>query len=669
MDFEPADPGARSLPSSRAGASLPMGEYGEGEPTLAEYIGTILESRVLVAAVTACAVVLAGLYLFFAPPVYRSDALLQVEDKTKGIAGLDDLSNVFSEKSPADTEIEILRSRSLLGSVVDQLNLTVEALPRTFPIFGGAFFRRHDDDDIARPLLGMKSFAWGGERIQVSRLEVPEDFLDEPMRLTAEGNNRFTLRGPKGQVRASGEVGKPAVQGEGDERVEIFVSELRARPGTQFKVVKRRRAGVIDDLQTELRISEKGKKTGILTVALDGKRPNQISAILDAVAQTYVRQNVERKSAEAAKTLDFLQDQLPVVKKDVDATEAAVKEYQLKKGSVDLDAETQAMLDRAVDIQKSLSELQLQRAELKQRFTENHPILLSLKEKEQKLRGEKAKMEAKMKGLPEQELASVRLTRDAKVASELYFLILNKAQELKVVKSGTIGNVRILDAALKPYEPVSPKKAPVLALSLLLGLAGGIGAAFARRAMHQGVEDPAEIEGGTGLSVYASVPFSARESELMRQRSRAGAGASLLAANDPGDLAVESLRSLRTALQFALVDSPNNVVTVSSPSPGVGKTFISANLAYVLAASGTRVLLIDGDLRRGRVHRYFGGDRNLGVSEAVSGQCTVAEAIRKTVHENLDFIATGRLPPNPSEMVGSPRFKAFLAEVSGRYDL
>src|SRR3954466_4250246 len=286
VDFEPADPGARSLPSSRTAGPSSMGEYGDGEPTLGEYIGTILESRVLVAAVTACAVVLAGLYLFFAPPVYRSDALLQVEDKTKGIAGLEDLADTFSEKTPADTEIEILRSRSLLGSVIDQLNLTVEAQPRTFPVFGGAIYRRHDPDEIASPLLGMTSFAWGGERIQVSRLQVPDELLDEPMRLTAEGN-RFTLRGPKGQVLFAGEVGKLAAAGEGDDRVEIFVTDLRARPGTQFKLTKRRRASVIDDLQTDLRISEKGKKTGILTVALDGKRPDHISAILDAVAQTY----------------------------------------------------------------------------------------------------------------------------------------------------------------------------------------------------------------------------------------------------------------------------------------------------------------------------------------------------------------------------------------------
>src|SRR5207237_3899310 len=123
-------------------------------------------------------------------------------------------------------------------------------------------------------------------------------------------------------------------------------------------------------------------------------------------------------------------------------------------------------LDRGVEIEKSLSEVDLNEAELKQRFTESHPVLLSLKEKGDQLRAERASLEVKMRGLPQQELESVRLHRDAKVASELYFLLLNKSQELNVVKSGTIGNVRILDAALAPYEPVSPHKAPVLDLPL-----------------------------------------------------------------------------------------------------------------------------------------------------------------------------------------------------------
>jgi tyrosine-protein kinase Etk/Wzc len=293
---------------------------------------------------------------------------------------------------------------------------------------------------------------------------------------------------------------------------------------------------------------------------------------------------------------------------------------------------------------------------------------MALNEKTAKLRAERNAMNARLRGLPEQEVDTARLARDVKAATELYFTLLNKAQELKVMKSGTIGYVRILDTALKPYEPVSPKKGIVLAVSLLLGLGLGVVGAFTKKALDQGVHDPSEIESGTGLSIYATVPHSDKVAELARKRAT-GTTATFLALEDPSDLAVESLRSLRTALQFALVDASSNIVTMGGPRPSVGKSFLSVNLAHVLATAGKRVLLIDGDLRRGHLHKYLGGLRPGGVSEIVSGQMSIADAIRKTAEPNLDFIATGRIPPNPSELVGSPRFQAFLSDVSARYDL
>jgi len=649
--------------------SLPMsGDLHDEEATLGDHFATIIENRLLVAMVTAAVMLLAGAYVLLAPPTYRADGLVQVEDKTKGIAGLDDIASVFSEKAAADTEIEIMHSRWLVGSVVDELNLTIEARPRTFPLIGGALYRLHGTKgDLASPVLGFRSFAWGGELIRIPRLEVPDQLLGKPLRLVVGEGKRFELVGPDGTL-VSGDVGKAAAVGDGEDRVEILVSDFRAHPGTSFRVIKWRRAEVIEDLQKALRITENGKKTGIITVSLDGKDADQIAKVVDAIVRTYQRQNVDRKSAEAEKTLEFLQQQLPELKNKMDATGAAYNAYQVRNGTVDLSIETETLLTNAADTEKELTEIQLNRAELKQRFTDNHPAMIALKQKEDKLRAQRTAMDAKIRKLPAQELEGARLMRDAKVSTDLYLLLLNKTAELQVMKSGTIGNVRILDTAFKPYQPVSPKRALVLVLSMFLGLTGGIGLAFVKKSLDQGVLDPADIEAATGISVYATVPHSDKGAELAKQRAR-GANAPILAAVDPSDLAVESLRSLRTALQFALVDSPNNIVTISGPRPGVGKSFLSANLAHVLAAAGQRVLLIDGDLRRGHLHSRFDGKRAGGVSEIVSGQCTVAEGTRKSAEPNLDFISTGKIPPNPSELVASPRFKAFLSDVSARYDL
>jgi tyrosine-protein kinase Etk/Wzc len=643
-------------------------EQAEGEPTLVDSVWTLIENWRLVGAMTGAALFLGVAYAFLAPPTFRSDILLQAEDNQKTVPGLDDLQTMFSDKNLADTEIEIIRSRMLVGAVVDQVNLTIVARPRRFPVFGGAVARHYDGDGVASPILGLARFAWGGERIIVTRLEVPEQLLDEKLLLTARDAGRWDLFGPDDELLASGEVGKAVSTPQKKGTVAVFVQALEARPGTTFRVIKRRRADVIDDLQDDLKILEKGKRTGIITVSLKGDDPVRLAAILDSVAQNYQRQNVERKSAEAATRLEFLEQQLPALKKNLDASEAVLNAYQLKNGTVDLSLETQAMLDRASEIEKTITELELSRSELRQRFTENHPALLSVREKSDKLRAERTSMESKMRTLPEQVVTFVRLTRDVKVASELYFTLLNKAEELRVVKAGNIGNVRILDAALLPYEPASPKKVLVLPLSLLLGLAAGVGLAFAKDTMDQALKDPDEIESATGMPIYASIPHSVREQELAKERSAEGVFGAL-ALDDPSDLAMESLRSLRTSLQFALVEAPNNVITVGGSSPSVGKTFVSVNLAHVLANAGKRVLLVDADLRRGKLHRFFGGRRTPGLSECVAGQFSLQDVARKSDQPGLEVVATGKLPPNPSELLGTHAFKSFLAEASRQYDL
>lgn len=629
------------------------------EPGLADYVALLAGSKWLILG-TAFLFVLAGIgYVWSARPQYRSDILLQVEEKEQGL-GFEGISDVFAGKVPAETEMEIIRSRSLLGSVVDELQLERTVAPRKFPLIGGAISRRYMGANPRAPFLGLDSYAWGGERVSVSRLEVPEHLVGVPLTLVVGEDGRFTLGSQDEPTLVTGQVGSLA-EGNG---IAVWTSELRARPGTEFTVMRHAREDVIQGLQTALRISEKGKKTGILQVSLEGPDPRGIAAILDAIAHKYLRQNVERKSAEAQKTLEFLETQLPQLRSNLEEAEAALESYRATKGSVDVSLETQATLSRSVELEKALSEVEVQRSELKQRFTDSHPALVGLRDKVAQLSREKAAIEQRFKRLPQAELDSARLIRDAKVANELYVLLLNKAQELRVVKSGTIGNVRILDSAIVPKKPVSPTKGRALVLSLILGCITGVALAFVRRALTLGIEDPEAIERETGLGVYAGIPRSSTEARLSRHHARSR----VLAVVDPNDVAVESFRSLRTSLQFALVDAPNRIVCVLGPAPSIGKSFASANLGCVLAESGKRVLVIDADLRKGRLHKYFGGARENGLSELISGGATAESVIRPTPMPGVDFIATGRTPPNAAGLLGSERFSALLRGLAAQYD-
>jgi tyrosine-protein kinase Etk/Wzc len=640
----------------------PQGD--DAEPSLREHVDAVVAGRRIVAGAVAIALAAGTAVAFLATPVYRSDALVQVEDKKGGGTFLADLSGAFGESSPAEAEIEVLRSRAMLGAVARELRLDIVAMPRRFPLVGAAIARRRGGGEVAGAFLG-RAWGWGGERIRVERLDVGDALLGVTLTLVAGEAGRYAVLGEDGATLVSGEVGKAAAGG----GIELFVSELRARPGLEFALARRRHDEVVADLQREVRVAEKGKKTGVLQLTLEGPSPQGVAAILDSLATAYVRQNVERRSAEAAKTLVFMQTQLPALRANLDAAEAELEGYRSRNGSVDVTLEAQTAVARAVEVEKAASELKVEQAALRERFTEVHPAFVAVAQKVRQLEAERASLEAKLRKLPEAELESARRMRDVKVANELYLMVLNKAQELRVVKEGTIGNVRVLDAAVVPAYPVSPRKGRTLAFSLLAGLGLGVVAVFARRALADGVEDPETLERATGVAVNASVPHSDAQEEAERRGRRERRVAALLAAAEPKDLAVESLRSLRTSLQFALVESHNGVVAIGGPAPGVGKSFVTANLAHLLGEAGKRVLAVDADLRRGQLHRYFGGERGVGLSDAIAGEVPLGDAIRTTLSASVSLLTTGTIPPNPAELLGSERFQRLLADVAGRYDV
>jgi len=650
---------------SPALTALPANEDRDAS-NLHEYIGTLLVSRGLIAGIVVVSLFAGLLYARLATPIYRSDALVQVEDKKKGTQGLEDIVGTFSTDSVAETEIEILRSRSLVSGVVHNLSLNVTAEPRYFPIIGRAVARAYRGPGVRDAPIGLSRWAWGGERILVNRLDVAAELESEALVLVAGERGAYTVFDSDGKELVRAEVGKPSRVETGP--VSMFVSELRARPGTQFYVMRRPEQDVVEGLQKELVIAEKGKKTGVIRIELSGPNIPRVVATLDALSTAYLRQNVERKSEEAEKTLEFINSQLPEVKARLEQAEEALNTYRSTHKTLDVTLEMSATLDRAVDLERSAAEFQLQRAEFSQRFTDQHPVMMAVKKKLAEVESERAALDKRIKNLPESELNSVRLLRDVKVTNELYVLLLNKVQELRVAKSGTIGNVRILDRALTPRKQVHPRLGQSLVLGLMLGLLLGVLAAFARRALNRGVDDPEVLEAITGLNVYASVPHSDSQAQYARTQKRGMSPESVLAKRDPSDLAIESLRSLRTSLQFALVDARNKVIAFSGPSPGIGKTFVSSNLSQVLADSGKRVLLVDTDLRNGSVHRNFGLSRGPGLSDVIVGSTSFDEAVHR-VSEHLHVLTAGMIPPNPSELLMSQRLRDLIDRSGKQYDL
>jgi len=647
-------------------------EFVEDEIDLREYLGVIIEARWLVLGISAAVFALGLLYIISATPIYRSDTLLQVEDTKPTLSGLDDISSALTGEVPAIREIEIIRSRSIIGAAIEQLGLTIKATPNYFPVFGASSARRYTEKNkLANPVWGFGSYAWGGERIKVQRLDVPRELEDKNLTLVAGNQGNYKVFGPDNELLVNGKVDEPFSSKAGDSKqVDIFVTDLFARKGTRFKLVRYSRERIVEELQEDLDIQEKGRKSGILQIALEGKDPALTAKILDAIANTYLRQNAERKSIEAERTLQFLNTQLPQLKSTLDEAETNLNNYRAKSGKIDLTLETQAILDKSTDIEKSIQGLQLEKTKLKQRFTSNHPSILGINKQISDLQEDKAKLEKEIKSLPATEQESVKLTRDVKVSNELYLLLLNKAQELKVVKAGTVGNVRILDPAIVPNDPVKPRRMLTLIMSLFVGFLLAIVTAFIRKGLFHGLEDPNEIENEFGIPVYANVLHSSIQNRLEKQLKRNKQEKLPVLASESGeDIAIEALRSLRTSLQFALMNSKNNVIAFGGPAPGIGKSFISVNFAFVLADAGKKVLLIDGDMRKGHLHRYFSRNREAGLSEVLSGNLELEKAITVVHDRGVSFLSAGVVPPNPSELLIGENFSELVDKVKNLYDL
>lgn len=624
------------------------------EIDLGKLFGILLDAKWIIIITTFVFAVLAAAFALLSTPIYKADALIQIEQKSSGgISSLvGDMGELFASESSATTEIEIIRSRMILGDTVDKFNLTTVVTPEYIPVLGKGLARLTGERNV----------------VNVSRFTIPRQVEDDRFSILVLDsgaqsyqllrNDKLVLEGQAGEL----------VKKDG---VELFVTDLNAKDGSEFSIRKRSPLDAIDWLKQNLSVSERGKQTGILELSFTGENRGEITGILNDIAQNYFLQNVERKSAEAEKSLAFLKDNLPNVKHSLTEAEDTLNAFRQKNDSIDLGLEAQSILKVMVELEAQLNELTFKESEISQRFTKDHPAYRSLLDKRATLLKEKERLNQQIQKMPKTQREVLRMTRDVEVNQQIYVQLLNKVQELSIVKAGTVGNVRILDRAEAYAAPVKPKKALIVVLATLLGGMLSVAFVLVKAALHRGVENPDDIE-QIGLSVYASVPKSNLQLELsnkLKRHRKQNQELTLLAESNPEDLSVEALRGLRTSLHFAMMEAKNNVLMISGPALGIGKSFVSTNFSAVAAKTGQKVLLIDADMRKGNLHQPFGLAWENGLSDFLCGKIGLNEAIKTTQVDNLDIMSRGQVPPNPSELLMHPRFKELMEWASELYDL
>ncbi|KFB98255.1 tyrosine-protein kinase [Trabulsiella guamensis ATCC 49490] len=625
---------------------------GNDEIDIGRLIGTIIEAKWWVLGTTALFGLAAVVYTLFATPIYSADALVQIEQNA-GSSLVQDINSALNSKPPAsEAEIQLIRSRLVLGKTVDDLNLDISVTKNTFPIFGAGWDR----------LMGRQN-----DTVHVETFTLPAGMKEQVFTLEVLGPKQYLLTSDGG-FSARGEVGQPLSKA----GVTLLVSSINAETGGEFTVTKFSTLGMINNLQNNLTVTETGKDTGVLSLNFVGEDREQIRTILDSITRNYLEQNVERKSEEAGKSLAFLARQLPEVRSHLDVAENKLNAYRQEKDSVDLPLEAKSVLDSMVNIDAQLNELTFKEAEISKLYTKRHPAYRTLLEKRQALEEEKANLNQRVTAMPKTQQEIVRLTRDVESGQQVYMQLLNKQQELKIQEASTVGDVRIVDHAITQPGVLKPKKALIILGGLILGLMLSIVGVLLRALLNRGIESPQALE-EQGISVYASIPLSEWQKSHDSVKTIRGVKrykqSQLLAVGNPTDLAIEAIRSLRTSLHFAMMQAKNNVLMLTGVSPSIGKTFVCANLAAVISQTNKRVLLIDCDMRKGYTHELLGTTNVNGLSEILVGKADIVGCAKKTAINNFDLVPRGQVPPNPSELLMSERFAELVKWASSNYDL
>lgn len=654
---------------------------------LLDYVNVVLRRWKI--AVLVLLVVFGGVAIktFLTQPIYEASVTIEVKKSSKG--GMLKELGMESDNSLA-ADIEILRSRSMAGQVVQLLGLDWQAAEVP-----------------------------DGLDLTVRQLQLPSEITACILELTAPDS--FRLSTPQGEQLAAARSGELVEQGE----LRLQLDLRGGRTGDRLRLERLPLHDVANSIMGGIRAVEMGKGTNILRLVYQDTDPARARDIANALAQAYQGQSVSSKTREAGKTVDFINQQLAGLKTALDQTEQDLQEYKVESGLVTLGPEGGSLIQKLVSLEQQkadlslkrkrleyaieevrralregqsynptvidsiplsqqtvarLAELEAERKTLLADFTEAHPAVLGVQQQIRKaqeallssyqaglkdlqlaegdLATTLAGFEQQLEGIPQAELELAKRTRVNKVNAELYTFLLQKQQEARIAQASTLSGVEIIDPAFTPKKPVKPNKQKNLLLGLVLGLMLGVGAAFFLDYLDDTVKDAEEVRNQLGLSVLGVVP-----------RIAADAGdptGMLIGRLAPKSAPVEAFRALRTGLHFAAARDQRKILMITSSLPNEGKTTISANMAVVLAQTGAKVLLLGCDLRNPGLYDLFQVPREPGLADLLTG--SAKNYVHRIPGASLDLINAGTIPPNPAELLGSERMKKFLDFVRERYD-
>ena len=654
---------------------------------LTDYLRMI--RRRWISAVAVFCLIMAGIagYNYLVKPVYEASGTLQVLDSKSA------MQVPWETKSPLETEIEIIRSRTVAEQVVQRLHLNWQISERS----KGLGFKLLEVN-LTPPLKAVKV-------------------------VLTEGKN-YTVKDLDGKYLASGVSGTPLI----NPRFTIHVIDLKGKPEQSFIL------RVIPVTTGALIVRNKlvaGKAVGatnqsnVMLLSYQDTDPIRARDILNNIIQSYQEKTTAYKTEEASRTIDFLEGQMQSIDKELDVAEKKVEEYKKSVGIYTLDGEAglifnkltaidvaqmeqgqqRKLLDLAMNsvrnarakgnsyypsdpigmtIMSKMEELDSQKRALLAEYTPDHPqvkaVQLQISEQlrqllliyqsavsgvDEKLAFLQKKLAVEEKdlgALPLEERELIKRMRVSKVNADTYSLLMQKYQEARIAKASSTGNANIIDTAITPDSPVFPQKKKNLLLGLVLGLFLGVGYAFFLEYLDDTIKDSDAALREMGAPVLAVIPH------ISRKDMKDLAEGSLIAYQQPQSPPAEAFRGLRTSIHFSAVNRRKQLLLITSCFPGEGKSTIIANLAAIYEQTGARVLLMDCDLRRPSLQNLFQVDKFPGLTDVLAGDIPWTEALRSVPDKKLQYLTAGTTPPNPAELLGSESMKSLIDELRELYD-
>lgn len=663
--------------------STSTGEKNNDDIDLMALVLVLLRGWKIIALMAILGLLLGLLYTRYVNPIYKSDALIQIEENTQGIEALGESISelVGAEVSKAETEAELIRSRMILEPVVELLHLRIKL---TDPNIGHldriksnrTYTQLNTPDDV--------SLDTENGIVKVRQFDVSPAYLNQPFTLTKSATG-FVLS--NGFDEFKGQLGQ-AYKFKGlDGQINITVTELPA-DGYPINISKQTIKAATDAINSALSVEEKGQKTGIIQLSMTGPNQEQITTILNQIVRSYVDQNQSRGSEETTKTLAFMETQIPLLKEKLETSEALFNDFRKKYGTIDVGKEAELLLNEKSRIDEQLNELKLKKADLTTYYTEEHPLVIQINEQLKVLNNRTREIDNTIAGLPEIQREFLKLSEDTAINREIYLTLLKNYEQLKIVKAGQIGYARIIDSPTSTFNAIAPNKLQILMLTTLIGMMFGVMLVLLKNLIRNVVKDPEHLETTTGIPVIATIPRSPLLSRLSKKKNTTPR---MLAHVDHSSLSYEAIKSLRTNLMFGMpmgtaIGQPAQVILITGESPGVGKSFIAANLSEVFAQLNKKVLVIDGDMRLGELHKMFNMSQHDGLADyllqdkkhfsPIDGTRSDSEVpslgvesfIRSTGMELIDFIPRGRQPHNPTSLLMGEKFNHLMAELKTQYD-